>query len=94
DYISIMASLVSSEHEFSTAALTITKCHNHLKGDIVEAIQVLCMLYNHDPMFHEPPPSSALEFEIEEKNTVAAEPTSTEEFDWILDLPDDSDVEA
>ncbi|KAF9220280.1 hypothetical protein BS17DRAFT_638668, partial [Gyrodon lividus] len=38
DYLSI----------FSAAALTITKHRNHLKGDIVEAIQVLCMLYNQD----------------------------------------------
>ncbi|KIK74266.1 hypothetical protein PAXRUDRAFT_63728, partial [Paxillus rubicundulus Ve08.2h10] len=41
DYLSIMASSVSSERVFSAAALTITKCHNRLKGDIVEAIQVL-----------------------------------------------------
>ncbi|KIK93961.1 hypothetical protein PAXRUDRAFT_112081, partial [Paxillus rubicundulus Ve08.2h10] len=41
DYLSIMASLVSSKHAFSAAALIITKHCNHLKGDIVEAIQVL-----------------------------------------------------
>ncbi|KAF8834602.1 hypothetical protein BDN67DRAFT_985205 [Paxillus ammoniavirescens] len=48
-------------------------------------------------MFHEPPASSssALDLEIEEEeNIVAAELTSTEDLDWILDLSDDSDVEA
>ena len=89
-----MASSVSSEHAFSAAALTITKRRNRLKGDIVEAIQVLHMLYNHDLMFHEPAPSSALELELEEeKNAVDAEPASTEELSWILNLSDDSDVE-
>ncbi|KAF8837410.1 hypothetical protein BDN67DRAFT_983259 [Paxillus ammoniavirescens] len=39
--------------------------------------------------------NSALEFEIEEEeHTVAAEPTSMEDLDWILDLSNDSDVEA
>ncbi|KIJ09186.1 hypothetical protein PAXINDRAFT_25600, partial [Paxillus involutus ATCC 200175] len=41
DYLSIMASSVSSERAFSAAAQTITKRRNLLKGDIVEAIQVL-----------------------------------------------------
>ena len=89
-----MASSVSSECAFLAAALTITKRHNRLKGDIIEAIQVLRMLYNHDLMFREPAPSSALELEMEEeKNAVDAEPASTEELSWILNLSDDSDVE-
>ncbi|KAF8835211.1 hypothetical protein BDN67DRAFT_913427 [Paxillus ammoniavirescens] len=33
-YLSIMAFSVSSEHAYSAAALTITKHHNHLKGDM------------------------------------------------------------
>lgn len=89
-----MASSVSSECAFLAAALTITKRHNQLKGDIIEAIQVLRMLYNHDLMFCEPAPSSALELEMEEeKNAIDAEPASTEELSWILNLSDDSDVE-
>ncbi|KAF9228539.1 hypothetical protein BS17DRAFT_691046, partial [Gyrodon lividus] len=92
--LSIITSSVSSEHNFSAAAFTITKCCNALKGDIVQAIQVLCMLYNHDLMFHEPPPFSALELDIKgEKNTMAAEPTATKDLSWILDLSDHSDVE-
>ncbi|KIK86933.1 hypothetical protein PAXRUDRAFT_120175, partial [Paxillus rubicundulus Ve08.2h10] len=41
DYLSIMSSSASSEQAFSATAQNITKCHSHLKGDIVEAIQVL-----------------------------------------------------
>ncbi|KIK75916.1 hypothetical protein PAXRUDRAFT_103685, partial [Paxillus rubicundulus Ve08.2h10] len=41
DYLAIMSSTVSSEWAFSAAAQTITKCHSQLKGDIVEATQVL-----------------------------------------------------
>ncbi|KIK90925.1 hypothetical protein PAXRUDRAFT_14071 [Paxillus rubicundulus Ve08.2h10] len=80
DYLSIMATSVSSEGAFSAAALTITKWYNCLKGDIVEAIQVLHMLYNQDLMFHGPPPSSGLELEMEkEKNTVATESSAVED---------------
>ncbi|EIW81724.1 hypothetical protein CONPUDRAFT_17197, partial [Coniophora puteana RWD-64-598 SS2] len=41
DYLSIMASSVSSERAFSAAAEVITKRRNRLGGDVVEAIQVL-----------------------------------------------------
>ncbi|KIK77616.1 hypothetical protein PAXRUDRAFT_117214, partial [Paxillus rubicundulus Ve08.2h10] len=41
DYLSIMGASVSNGYTFSAAALTIIKWHNLLKGDIVEAIQVL-----------------------------------------------------
>ena len=89
DYLSIMATSVSSERAFSAGALTITKRRNRLKGDIVEAIQVLHMLYNCDLMFREPPPSSALELALEE-------PEVGEEVDsgvqgrtaWDLELSD------
>ena len=35
-----MASSVSSECAFSAAGITISKCHNWLQGDIIEAIEV------------------------------------------------------
>jgi hypothetical protein len=53
-----MATSVSSERAFSAAALTITKCRNRLKGDVVEAIQVLHMMYQHDLIFREAPTST------------------------------------
>jgi hypothetical protein len=44
--LSIMALSVSSEQAFSSAGITISKCHNHLKWDIVEALQYLkCMIH-------------------------------------------------
>ena len=41
DYLAIMASSVASERAFSSAGITVTKCRNRLKHDIVEALQVL-----------------------------------------------------
>ncbi|KIK76070.1 hypothetical protein PAXRUDRAFT_171002, partial [Paxillus rubicundulus Ve08.2h10] len=96
DYLAIMSSSVSSERAFSAAAQTITKHCNQLKSDIVEAIQVLHMLYNHDLIFHEPGPSSALELELEgddEVGDIEVEKQSKESLDWILELFDDSNEE-
>ena len=46
DYLSIMASSVSSEWAFSSTGITISKHHNRLKGDIFEALQCLkCMIH-------------------------------------------------
>ena len=56
-----MASSVSSERAFSSAALTITKHRNHLKGDVVEALQVIKCLLHHELVFREPGPSSTTE---------------------------------
>ncbi|PCH40503.1 hypothetical protein WOLCODRAFT_57295, partial [Wolfiporia cocos MD-104 SS10] len=41
DYLAVMASSVSSERAFSSAGITISKRRNHLKADIVEALQLL-----------------------------------------------------
>jgi len=48
DYPPIMASLVSSEHAFSSVRMTISKHHSHLKGDIIEALQCLKCMLLHD----------------------------------------------
>ena len=53
NYLPIMASSVSSECAFSFAGITISKWHNRLKGDIVEALQCLKLLYWNDLMFCE-----------------------------------------
>jgi hypothetical protein len=53
DYLSIMASSVSSEHAFSSAGITLSKWHNHLQADIVEALQFLTCFYHHDLIFRE-----------------------------------------
>jgi hypothetical protein len=90
DYLSTMASSVSSECAFSAAALTITKHHNHLNGDIVEAIQVLCMLCHNELLFRECGPSSALELELEDEDEGGKGDVYTKEnLDWILELTED-----
>jgi hypothetical protein len=61
DFLANMASSVSSERAFSSAALTITKRRNRLKGDVVEALQVMKCLLQHDLVFREPGPSSITE---------------------------------
>jgi hypothetical protein len=61
-----MASSVSSEHAFSSAGITISKCQNQLNWDIVEALQCLKCLLHQDLIFHEPAPSSAVEVLEEE----------------------------
>src|ERR1700731_3706473 len=53
DFLSIMASSVSSEHAFSSAGFTITKHCNCLQGDIVEALQFLKCIFHHDLIFQE-----------------------------------------
>jgi hypothetical protein len=61
-----MASLVSSERAFSSAGITISKCCNWLKGDIVEALQCMKMVYRSDLMFREIPLLKELEQELED----------------------------
>ena len=46
DYLSMMATSVSREHTFPSVGITISKCRNCLKSDIVEALQcVKCLLW-------------------------------------------------
>jgi hypothetical protein len=48
DYLTVMASSVSSERVFSSAGITISKRRNRLDGDIVEALQCLKSLLCQD----------------------------------------------
>jgi hAT family C-terminal dimerisation region len=59
-----MSSSVSSERAFSQGGLTITKCRNRLKGDIVEALQCIKCAIRHDLLFREPAPSSLVEADL------------------------------
>ena len=61
-----MASSVSSEQAFSAAGLTITKQRNRLKGDIVEALQVLkCKIKSDNIMRSAAAPNLAFEEELD-----------------------------
>ena len=53
DYLSIMASSVSSERAFSSAGITLSKRRNRLQGDTVEALQFLKCLFHRDLIFRE-----------------------------------------
>ena len=75
-----MGSSVSSERAFSAAGITISKCRNRLKADIVEALQFLKALICADLLYREPMPSSVLEEELEIHEDDA-------DTDWI-DKPD------
>ena len=65
DYLAIMGSSVSSERAFSGAGITISKCQNRLKADIVEALEFLKCMYVKDLIYREPAPTSVLEDELE-----------------------------
>jgi len=53
DYLSIMASSVSSERAFSSAGITLSKRRNRLQADIVEALQFLKWAFNSNLIFCE-----------------------------------------
>jgi hypothetical protein len=89
-----MASSVSSERAFSQGGITITKRRNRLKGDIVEALQCVKCCIRHDLLFREPPPSSALETELDSEIKDGEEPEAVEDESWdSMLLDDDNDDE-
>ena len=89
-----MVSSVSSEHAFLEAGITNGKCHNRLKGDIVEAIQCLKCMYVNDLIFHE---VSTLDMEEEELDaddcllpSIAEGDKPHDVFSWDQLINDDS----
>ncbi|KZV79028.1 hypothetical protein EXIGLDRAFT_572994, partial [Exidia glandulosa HHB12029] len=64
DYLPIMSSSVSAERAFSSAALTLTKRRNRLKGDIVEALQIIKCALRNDLLTREPAPSSVVDADL------------------------------
>ena len=71
-----MASSVSSKHAFSAAGITISKCQNRLKANVVKALQFLKCLIQKELLFCEPQPTSVLELELEILD-------DDEDLDWI-----------
>ena len=94
DYLSIMASSVSSERVFSQGGITISKRRNWLKGDIVEALQCVKCSMRHDLLFREPAPSSALETELDsgDEGEDSEEWIDVEEMPWDEIVLDDDIV--
>ena len=91
-----MSSSVSSERAFSQGGLTISKCRNCLKGDIVEALQCVKCAIRHDLLFREPAPSSVLEAEERDESEDQEENASSgKDSGFRLSEPgnEESDVE-
>ncbi|KAG6860040.1 hypothetical protein C0995_016634 [Termitomyces sp. Mi166 len=88
-----MTSSVSSQHAFLWGGLTITKQHNQLKGDIVEALQCLKCAIQHDLLFREPGPSSIYEAELEklENDENNSGPGTEEGWDELLSDDEEED---
>jgi hypothetical protein len=92
DYLAIMSSSVSSERGFSQGGITITKQHNRLEANIMEALQCLKCALRHDLLFQEPGPSSLVELEHLDDEEVEVEETGDDEEGWdILLLGDDAE---
>jgi len=98
-----MASSVSSKRAFSAAGITLSKCRNRLKGDIVEALECLKCLLHRDLIFCEVVTAAGLEKELENVDTDDGETGSpaeivaeTNEFSWdqvLDDVEDEGDDE-
>jgi hypothetical protein len=93
-----MASSISSERTFSQGGITISKHHNRLKGDIVEALQCIKCAVRHDLLFREPGPSSVEEdyddYEIETDSNEKPTEDEDEEEGWEALFLDDDSVES
>jgi hypothetical protein len=87
-----MSSSVSSKHAFSQGGITISKHCNHLKGDIMEALQCIKCRIWHDLLFQGPGPSSRLE-EDDEEDVSGSDSGKPEESDIDEPLIEDDDDE-
>lgn len=100
DYLSIMASSVSSERAFSQGGITISKRRSRLKGDIVEALQCIKCAIRHELLFREAAPSSVVEGQMEEcededdeDDAEAAEGSEVDDEAWDALLIEEEDLE-
>ena len=89
-----MASSVSSERAFSSAGITISKHRNHLKGDIVEALQCLkCMIRKNLIFRQDPTLTIAKEIaDLEDLPETELKPESSWD-EWVL-LDEEADAEG
>jgi hypothetical protein len=90
-----MASSVSSERAFSSAGITISKCRNRLKPDIIEALQFLKCMYRHELLFREEPSTEHEMAELDNHALVRGGSSDAEgSWDAIFDdLPEDEDIQ-
>jgi hypothetical protein len=90
DYLSIMASSVSSERAFSQGGITISKRRNCLKGDIVEALQCMKCAIRYDLLFRESALSSIVEASMEESDDETGDNGGELGWDELLIQDDDT----
>jgi hypothetical protein len=89
DYLSMMATSVSSKCAFSLSAITISKRHSCLTGNVVKALQCLKCFIQRDLLFHElQDPSVLSEYGNEEDLLSSQEDEDLEKPDDL----DDSDI--
>ncbi|KIM89537.1 hypothetical protein PILCRDRAFT_1893 [Piloderma croceum F 1598] len=88
----------NDERAFSQGDITISKQHNHLKGDIVEALQCIKCAIRHDLLFCEVGPSSLVEekadeYEVEDDFSEQDDDDVVDEDGWDdLFLEEDEDA--
>jgi hAT family C-terminal dimerisation region len=95
DYLAVMSFSVFSERTFSQGRITISKRHNSLKGDIVEALQCIKCAIQHDLLFQQYMPSTEEAGEGSDEKEELDELTDVDEFAWeeIL-ITDDEDSDG
>lgn len=100
DYLSIMATSVSSERAFSQGGITISKRRNRLKCDIVEALQCVKCAIRHDLLFRPPGPSSSSELKADEfdvepdaNDSMTSEGDDEDGWDVLLLADDEDDID-
>ena len=83
-----MASSISSEQAFSSAGITISRCHNQLKPDVVEALQFLKCIYHRDLLFQDDLHAETEVEELEGGGHEGVNPSSAEEGGWDVLIED------
>jgi hypothetical protein len=99
-----MSSSVSSERAFSQGGITISKRHNCLKGDIVEALQCIKCAIRNDLLFQASVPTLASESDDADNDVgnvgigadsgEPGEESDSDEFTWNGLLIEDEDEPA
>ena len=87
-----MSSSVSSERAFSQGGITVSKRRNRLKGDVVEALQLIKCAIRHDLLFREPAPSLIIELEEPDLEEASGKPGEGSDVSWD-ELLDDEEGE-
>jgi hypothetical protein len=89
-----MASSVSSEQAFSSVGITISKHCNHLKGDIVEALQCLKCMIRNNLIFPQDPTSTIMKEIADLEDVPKNELKSESSWDEMVLLDEEVDAEG